>query len=302
MVNLNSYKNNIFSRSGKDILFSGKLTQVMEAHNGLSAKIAARAGFEAIWASGLSIASQMGGRDCNEASWSQVIDVCRLIINAVDIPVFVDGDSGFGNFNNARIFAKSLDQIGAAGLVLEDKQFPKMNSFIGEKQLLANPDEFCGKIRAIKDLNLSSDFVLIARTEALVSGYSISEALERANLYVNAGADAIFIHSKMKTPDEILEFARLWNHRCPLVVAPTTYPSVSPADLEAAGVSLYLCANHNVRAAAKAMHETCVEILKNGGISSVEKQLVSLDELFDVLNYAELVEAERKYLPESFDQ
>lgn len=283
-------------RTGEDILKSGKLTLAMEAHNGLSARIAMRSGFKALWASGLSIASQMGMRDCNEASWTQVVDVCEQIINSSNIPVFVDGDSGFGNYNNARKFSKAIEKMGAAGIALEDKEYPKMNSFIGENQALADPLIFCGKIKAIKDSSLSAGFSIIARTEALVSGLPIESALERAHLYADAGANAIFIHSKKSTAIEVFDFAKNWGRRTPLVVAPTTYYSTSVNELEDAGVALYLCANQNVRAAARAMQETCQEILSTRGLSTVDSKLISINELFELLDYDELELADAKYL------
>jgi phosphoenolpyruvate phosphomutase len=295
-VDSNAFRQLCTHADGHRVLSSQNITLAMEAHSGLSAKVAANAGFQAIWASGLSIASQMGLRDCNEASWSQVIDVCRMIMLAVEVPVFVDGDSGFGNFNNARFFAKALDQIGAAGMVLEDKVFPKLNSFVGERQTLADPVEFCGKIRAVKEANIAPTFAVIARTEALVSGHSVEEALDRAHRYADAGADAIFIHSKSRSGADILSFAKYWNHRLPLVVAPTTYYDVPPKTLEEVGVRLYLCANHNLRASLRAMKEVCSEILSSNGISTVERRISPLGDLFDILNYAELAFAEKKYL------
>ncbi|WP_213291224.1 isocitrate lyase/phosphoenolpyruvate mutase family protein, partial [Bradyrhizobium sp. sGM-13] len=99
-----------------------------EAHDGLSGAIAERAGFKGLWASGLSIACCLGYRDANEASWSQLVDVVERIVDSTKLPVLVDGDNGFGNFNNARLLARKLSQRGAAGVALEDSCFPKMNS------------------------------------------------------------------------------------------------------------------------------------------------------------------------------
>ncbi|TIL79683.1 MAG: phosphoenolpyruvate phosphomutase, partial [Mesorhizobium sp.] len=130
------------------MIASSELAFAMEAHDGLSAAIAERAGFKALWASGLSISSSLGYRDANEASWSQVVDVVERITDTVDIPVLVDGDSGFGNFNNARLVARKLRQHGASGICLEDTTFPKMNSFVGDRHPLADIPEFCGRLKA----------------------------------------------------------------------------------------------------------------------------------------------------------
>ncbi|MGY4343145.1 hypothetical protein ACVWW3_008051 [Bradyrhizobium sp. LM2.9] len=108
-----------------------ELSFLMEVHDGLSAAIAERAGFKGLWASGLSIACSLGYRDANEASWSQLVDVVERIVESSGLPVLVDGDGGFGTFNNARLVARRLRQRGAAGVALEDSCFPKMNSFVG---------------------------------------------------------------------------------------------------------------------------------------------------------------------------
>jgi phosphoenolpyruvate phosphomutase len=114
-------------------LFEGpELGYLMEAHNGLSAKIVQEAGFKAIWASGLSISAALGVRDNNEASWTQVLDVMDFMTECTDIPILLDGDTGYGNFNNMRRLVKKLEQIGIAGVCIEDKVFPKRNSLLDD--------------------------------------------------------------------------------------------------------------------------------------------------------------------------
>src|ERR1043166_6681312 len=132
-------------------LFSPELSFLMEAHNGLSAKVVEEAGFAGIWASGLSISAALGVRDNNEASWTQVLDVLEFMADATVLPILVDGDTGYGNFNNVRRLVRKLCQRQIAGVCIEDKLFPKTNSFIGERQPLADIEEFCGRIKAGKD-------------------------------------------------------------------------------------------------------------------------------------------------------
>src|SRR5215207_10122255 len=115
----------------KQLLGSGQLEFLMEAHNGLSARIVEEAGFKAIWASGLSISAALGVRDNNEASWTQVLEVVEFMADATEIPILLDGDTGFGNFNNVRRLVRKLEQRGVAGVCLEEKLFPKTNSFLG---------------------------------------------------------------------------------------------------------------------------------------------------------------------------
>jgi phosphoenolpyruvate phosphomutase len=272
------------------------LAFLMEAHDALSAAIAQRAGFKGLWASGLSISSALGFRDANEASWTQIVDVVERIVDATNVPVLVDGDSGFGNFNNARLVAKKLEQRGAAGICLEDKGFPKMNSFVGDRHPLADVDEFCGRLKAVKDTT-APDFVLVARIEALIAGHGLAEALARAEAYADAGADAILIHSRKSVPDEILAFASAWNNRRPVVIVPTKYYRAPASMFRDASISAVIWANHSIRAAVAGIREICSQIHSQEGVSAIEDQIASLDDLFDLVGYDELAEAEHRYLP-----
>ena len=182
---------------------------ICEAHNALSARIVEEAGFPAIWASGLTIAAQAGLRDHNEASWTQVLDHLEFMADAVTVPILVDGDTGHGNFNNFRRLVRKLEQRGIAAVCIEDKCFPKTNSFLrGTRQPLAPIDEFAGKLRAGKDAQRDPNFTIIARIEAFIAGWGLDEALRRAEAYHAAGADAVLIHSARATPNEVLAFAR----------------------------------------------------------------------------------------------
>jgi phosphoenolpyruvate mutase len=283
------------AQSFKKNLFDNKLDLILEAHNGLSARIVEEAGFSAIWASGLSISSSLGLRDCNEASWSEVVDVTKSIYDAVNIPILFDGDSGFGNFNNVRHIVKKLSHYGIAGISLEDKLFPKMNSFISGEHSLSSIDEFTGKIKAAQDSKSDDSFTVIARTEALIAGLNIESALDRAEKYHQAGADAIFIHSKNSDGQDILEFGSRWANRCPLVVAPTTYIDTPLPLLEEAGVSIYICANHLMRASILAMRQAARQIRQDNSISTVNSSISSLSDVFGLLNYEELKTAELLY-------
>ena len=142
----------------KKLLNSPELEFLMEAHNGLSAKIVENAGFSCIWGSGLAISASMGVRDCNELSWTQVLEVVEFMSDAVRIPILLDGDTGYGNYNNMRRLVRKLEQRGIAGVCIEDKLFPKTNSFVGDRQPLADIKEFCGKIRAGKDSQADDSF------------------------------------------------------------------------------------------------------------------------------------------------
>ncbi|WP_426413945.1 phosphoenolpyruvate mutase [Bradyrhizobium ganzhouense] len=267
----------------------------MEAHDALSAAIAKRAGFKGLWASGLSIASSLGYRDANEASWSQFVDVVERIVDSTELPVLVDGDGGFGNFNNARLVARKLRQRGAAGIALEDSCFPKINSFVGDRHPLADIDEFSGRLRAVKD-TVADDLVLVARTEALIAGHGLDEAISRAAAYAAAGADAILIHSRKSTAEEIISFATAWRNRLPVVIVPTKYYRTPVSAYRDAGISTVIWANHSVRAAILAMRHVCDRIIAEESIAGIEPNIAALDDIFELLRYDELAHAEARYL------
>ncbi|HVE11291.1 MAG TPA: phosphoenolpyruvate mutase [Paraburkholderia sp.] len=292
----------VSSRSARlrQMLTSNELEFLMEAHNGLSARIAREAGFKGIWASGLSISAQFGVRDNNEASWTQVVDNLEFMADASDLPILLDGDTGYGNFNNVRRLVRKLEQRGIAGVCIEDKQFPKTNSFIkGEAQPLADVDEFCGKIKAGKDSQLDENFSIVARVEALIAGWGMEEALRRAEAYRLAGADAILIHSKLSKPDEILTFAREWAGRGPLVIVPTKYYSTPTEAFRKAGISTVIWANHQIRAATSAMQAVVKDIYENQTLVNVEDRIATVNEIFRLQDADEYSEAEDRYLSSS---
>ncbi len=275
---------------------------LMEAHNGLSAKIVEEIGFKGIWASGLSISAALGVRDNNEASWTQVLDVVEFMSDATNIPILLDGDTGYGNFNNMRRLVHKLEQRGVAAVCIEDKLFPKTNSFInGDRQPLADMAEFCGKIRAGKDAQEDPDFSIIARLEGFIAGWGLEEVLERAHAYCDAGADGLLVHSKKSTPDQILAFAQAWDRPCPLVIVPTMYYSTPAEVFERAGISIVIWANHNVRSAISAIRQTSERIFRERSVSNVEDRIASVKDIFRLQNAEELEQAEERYLPKDID-
>src|SRR5437870_534639 len=281
----------------KQLIQSPELSFLMEAHSGLSAKIVEEVGFEGVWASGLSISAMLGLRDSNEASWTQVLEVLEFMADATTLPILVDGDTGYGNFNNVRRLVRKLCQRGIAGVCIEDKLFPKTNSFLGEAQPLAAIDEFCGRIKAGKDSQTEADFSLVARIEALISGHGLDEALRRAEAYHAAGADAVLIHSKRSTAAEILAFAERWENRCPVVIVPTMYYATPTAEFRRARISTVIWANHNLRAAMTAMRQTSQRIRRDESIIDIEGQVAGVHDIFRLVGNGELEEAERRYLP-----
>lgn len=279
------------------MLQSSELEFLMEAHNGLSARIAEEAGFAGVWASGLSMSAQFGVRDSNEASWTQVVDMIEFMTDATSVPILLDGDTGYGNFNNLRRLVRKLEQRQVAGVCIEDKIFPKTNSFIdGNRQPLADIDEFCGKIKAGKDIQNDPDFCIVARVEALIAGWGLEEALKRAEAYRQAGADAILIHSSRNRPDEILAFSKEWAGRGPLVIVPTKYYSTPTEVFRRAGISLVIWANHLMRASLASMQAVAAKIHETQSVADIEDRIAPIKEVFRIQGADELDQAEQRYI------
>lgn len=283
----------------KQLLQSDATEFILEAHNGLSARIVEEAGFKGIWASGLTMSASLGVRDSNEASWTQVLEKVEFMADAVEIPILIDADTGFGNFNNTRRLVGKLEQRGVAGMCIEDKLFPKTNSFVrGEQQPLATIEEFANKIRAAKDSQSDADFSVIARVEALIAGWGHEEALRRAEAYHAAGADAILMHSKKGSAEEVLRFVTDWNGRCPVVIVPTMYFDTPTEAFREAGVSLVIWANHLLRASIVAMQSAAARIHRDQSVAGLENEIASVKEIFRLQNLDELLAANDRYLPD----
>ena len=256
---------------------------LLEAHNGISARIAEEAGFQGLWASGLTISASLGVRDNNEASWTQVLEVVEFMSDATTVPILLDGDTGYGNFNNARRLIRKLEQRNIAGVCIEDKVFPKTNSFLGgERQPLADPEEFAGKIKAAKDGQTDPDFCVVARLEALIAGWPMEEALRRGEIYHAAGADAVLIHSKLANASQVLEFKRRWGDRCPVVIVPTKYYATPTSVFEEAGFRVVIWANHLLRSAVAAMEKTARRIREDRSLFHAEDAIVPVSRVFEL--------------------
>lgn len=287
----------------RSLLESANVEFIMEAHNGLSATIVEEAGFKGIWGSGLSISASHGVRDNNELSWTDVVNTMKFMSNATSIPILLDGDTGFGNFNNFRQLLQELVKHDVGGVAIEDKLFPKTNSFInGESQTLADIEEFSGKIRAGKDFLKSigrEDFVIVARVESFIAGTGLEDALKRAKAYAEAGVDAILMHSKLADCSEIEAFMNVWKiiSKVPVVIVPTKYYKTPTTKFKEMGISLVIWANHNLRSSITAMQETTKKIFEESSLVNVEPNVAPLNEVFRLQKADELEEAEKKYLP-----
>jgi phosphoenolpyruvate phosphomutase len=282
----------------KQMLYSDQVDFLLEAHSGMSAKIVEEAGFKGIWGSGLAISAALGVRDNNEASWTQVLEVVEFMSDATTIPILLDADTGYGNFNNVRRLVRKLEQRQVAAMCIEDKLFPKTNSFInGEQQPLAEIEEFAGKIKAAKDSQQDPDFCVVARVEAFIAGWGLAEALRRAEAYYRAGADAILMHSKISSADQVLAFMAEWQDTCPVVVVPTMYYNTPTQVFAEAGISIVIWANHLMRSSITAMQKTAAKLYEAQSLQPIENEIVPVKEIFRLQNATELKSAEKLYLP-----
>jgi len=203
------------------------------------------------------------------------------MVDACNIPVIADCDTGFGGPANVSHAVKKYEKAGIAGMSIEDKIFPKQNSLLeNSKQELLSEKDFVAKIIAARESKMDENFMIIARTEALIAGKGMDEAVRRARAYENAGADAILIHSKKNTPDEIFEFSNQWEGKIPLVVVPTSYPSVKLNELISHKIKMIIYANQSLRVAHNSMSKLLKEVIEKESIDEINIDMSSMNEIF----------------------
>ena len=282
----------------RDVLAKKRLVEAMASHSPLSAMLAAEAGFDAIWASGFELSALYGVPDVSIITMTQHLDMMRAMAERSGLPVVADIDTGFGNAINVLYAVEQYERAGAAAIVMEDKSFPKVTSLIaGGRQDMVRVEEFQGKIEAACSVRRDKDMVIVARTEALIAGLGQDEALKRARAYEAAGADMILVHSKQKTPDEVEAFIKAWDGKVPIALVPTAYPQMTVERIRALKkVGLLIWGNHAIRAAVGAMRRTFSRIRKDGGIHTVEGEIPSVDEIFDLQGMGKVKADEKRFL------
>lgn len=272
---------------------------IIGAHSGISGKIGEEAGFDGLWASGFEISASYGVPDANILTMAESLSAAKMMNDATGVPVIADADNGFGNAINVIRCVEEYERAGIAGICIEDNVFPKRCSFYaGVKRELSSVDEHAGKIRAAKAAQRDRDFVVIARTEALIAGWGMEEALLRGRAYADAGADMVLIHSKSKSPDEVLSYARQWDRpNTPLVCVPTIYKSTKVETLHEAGFKLIIFANHAMRSSIKAMTETLHTLKREMFTGSVEDKVVPLDRVYELVGVDKMKQEEGAFMP-----
>jgi phosphoenolpyruvate phosphomutase len=250
-------------------------------HNALGARIADQAGFDGLWLSGLEVSASLGVPDMEIVSLTQMLELSRTITRVTKLPLIVDCDTGYGDTTNIQFAAREYLRAGVAGMCIEDKVFPKRNSFAGVAQVLEDPQTFALKIQAAKQ-EVGDDLAIVARTESLIAGQSVAQAMERAELYAQVGADAVLIHDKTASADAILQFAKQWDRRTALFAVPTTYYGTSYDALVASGISTVIYANQGLRSAITAVKDAARHIANTGSTANLEGKMASIAEIFDL--------------------
>lgn len=280
----------------KEFLSSSEPLRVVGAHDGLGALLAERHGFDGVWASGLEISTSHGVPDANILSMTQYLERSQEMITASRLPVIADVDTGYGNSSNVHFMVRQYEAAGVAAIVIEDKLFPKVNSFAPGRQELASIPEFCGKLEAAKAAQETEDFMVIARIEALIAGWGLDEALRRGEAFLEAGADAILIHSKSRSPDEVRSFLDIWNQRAPMVLIPTTYPSLTFDEMRDRGVNMVIYANHGLRATVSAMDAVLSSIAEHRSTVQIEDSITPVKTILELQGMKALKAHEKTYM------
>ena len=275
-------------------LESKSILKVGGAFDAMSAKLVEFYGFDAVWAGSFAISATHAVPDASILTMTEFFDAASNMAETCKIPVIADCDTGYGGPSNVSHMVRKYENAGIAAICIEDKTFPKQNSLLenGQNDLISEK-EFVAKIIAAKEAKQDKNFMIIARIEALISGAGMDEALKRATAYEKAGADAILIHSKKKTPEEVFEFAELWKGNSPIVVIPTTYDSVSLDELISHKIKIVIHANQTLRAAHASMSKVLKQMINSNSLSEVKEEISSMEDIFHLQEMFDIKEKEK---------
>jgi len=280
----------------KRLLMSKDIVRILESHNSLTGLIIENLTvtkknmnieFDGMWSSSLTDSATKGKPDNSSVDFSSRISTLNDIMDVTTKPLIFDADNG-GQIEHLSFLVRSLERSGVSAIIMEDKIGLKKNSLFknqkGTKQ--DEPDLFAKKIRQVCKSRQSKDFLVIARIESFIVGKGLNDALKRAEIYSKAGVDAIMIHSKEKTPNEIFSFAKKFKKSknfVPLVSVPSTYSKVYEKDLIKNGFKIVIYANHLLRAAYPAMQFAAKKILENSRSFEIEKKIIPIKEIINLI-------------------
>ena len=271
------------------------LLKVGGAFDAMSAKLVETCGFDAIWAGSFAISATHALPDASILTMTEFLNVASNMEEACSIPIIADCDTGFGGPSNVSHMIKKYERAGIAAVCIEDKTFPKQNSFLeNSKQELLSEKEFVSKIIAGKEAKENPNFMLIARTEALISGMGMKEAIKRASAYERAGADAILIHSKRDSPEEVFEFSESWGGTLPLVVVPTSFPTVKLDELISHKIKMIIYANQTLRATHAVILKVLEQLKNSTSINDLSVDMTTMQEIFQLQETYNIKKQEEK--------
>ena len=300
----------------RELLDEKNTLQFLEAHNGISAiisndiRITKNNGeileFDGLWESSFTDSASKGYPDADIISFDSRCESLRYILDATNKSIIFDGDTG-GDPANFEYLVKRLEDLGVSMVIIEDKVFPKRNSLDPESsQTQEDPNNFAIKLKRGKEVLSTQDFMIAARIESLISGAGLKDAISRVKIYLDAGVDAIMIHSKDDNPKDILEFAKEYNKisenlgfRKPLICVPTTYNTITLEELKNHGFNIIIYANHLLRASHKAMKKAAELILKHGRAFEVESVCTPVKDIFEEVGLSLIKDKDKKYQRES---
>jgi len=276
-------------------LESKSILKVGGAFDALSAKLVEINGFDAIWAGSFAISATHALPDASILTMTEFLNAATNMEESCNIPIIADCDTGFGGPSNVNHMIKKYEKSGIAAVCIEDKTFPKQNSFFEDgKQELLPEKEFVAKIIAAKEAQENPNFILIARTESLISGMGMKEAIKRANAYEKAGADAILIHSKQNSPEEVFEFSESWGGTLPLVVVPTSFPTVKIDELISHKIKMIIYANQTFRATHAIISKVLAQLKNSTSINDISVDMTSMQEIFQLQETYNIKKQEEK--------
>jgi len=280
----------------KRLISAKKIVRLLEAHNGLTGLIVENLQttkdngpreFDGMWLSSLTDSTAKGKPDIEAVDVTARMQTLNDIVEVTTKPIVYDGDTG-GRVEHFVFTVKTLERLGVSAVIIEDKVGLKKNSLFGTDvdQMQDTIENFCHKISTGKKSQITDDFMIVARIESLILGIGVEDALKRAKAYIEAGADGIMIHSKEKSPDEILEFCRgykIFEKKVPLVAVPSTYNVIYEKELADAGVNIVIYANQLLRSAYPAMIETATSILQNERSYEADKNMMQINEILTLI-------------------
>lgn len=273
------------------------LVKAIEVHNGLTGLIAEKTivanegefdQFDAMWISSLCDSTAKGKPDIELVDATSRYRTIDDVMEVTTKPVIFDGDTG-GMTEHFVYMVRTLERMGVSAVIIEDKTGLKKNSLFGTevRQTQAGIEEFSEKIAAAKKVQLTEDFMIIARIESLILEQGMEDALTRAHAYVAAGADGIMIHSRREKPDEILEFCdrfRKENKESPIVVVPSSFNVITEEELKKHGVNIVIYANQLMRSAFPAMVQTAKDILTYHRAKEVDDRLMPINQIITLID------------------